>query len=847
MKKQETKLLQNFTLFLVGLLSCAGHAQIGNVLWQENFNTLNTSVWNVTTGDGTGTPAGAGWGNQELQYYNTPNVYVADVPGEVGNKALVLEAKAEAVGGRAFTSGKVETASKLSVKYGVVEIRARVPNLQTGLWPALWMLGTANVGWPAKGEIDIIEMGQRQAVRVAEGFPTASANNFMGSNLIFYDAAAQNSGNPTGAASIAYDTNYTSPYSPAVPTTDRFLTYRMYWSSTSIRFTVIDGATEFDLYSAPFVFSASSDEFKNPFYFLLNLAVGGTFTDATSNGQVSAPLPAKMYVDYIKVSQWNGEGAVTMGAAVAETGTYGVFTDNTPTTNKLVIGTNADIYAWNNFAAGTTAAYEGSNVISWQTTAANTWFGGGIAPRQPINLSNFATGNLKFRIKIPANVNFRIGITDNYTNEKYISFPANTTKYGLVRDGNWGQVTIPIADFAGLIAFQNLNYLFTIVSDGALPTSTFQLAIDDVYYEGGGGSTNVAVAAVAMSPTTASITVGTTRQLTGTISPTNATNQGKTWSSSNTAVATVNASGLVTGVSVGAATITVTTSNGAKTATCAVTVTAASIAVTSVAMSPTTASITVGATRQLTGTISPTNATNQGKTWSSSNAAVATVNASGLVTGVSAGTATITVTTSNGAKTATCAVTVTAATCTATAATGDYTVRVSTSTSNPSLTFIPTRTNVGAGVCILYYGTSPTATLPGYIVTPNVPFTITASSGQRIYFYYTYSLPTGGENNTSGNKHNFIVGSCGTLVTARQNIDSAIIGAQATSELSIFPNPTQSEIYIKNGGVAVAYVILNSNGSTVLKGTGDKVDVSTLPVGLYFIKVKSAVFRFVKQ
>lgn len=83
------------------------------------------------------------------------------------------------------------------------------------------------------------------------------------------------------------------------------------------------------------------------------------------------------------------------------------------------------------------------------------------------------------------------------------------------------------------------------------------------------------------------------------------------------------------------------------------------VAVTGVSVSPTSASISAGLTRQLTATIAPSNATNQGVTWSSSNNAVATVNSSGLVTAVAAGTATITVKTDDGNKTASCAVTVT--------------------------------------------------------------------------------------------------------------------------------------------------------------------------------------------
>lgn len=88
----------------------------------------------------------------------------------------------------------------------------------------------------------------------------------------------------------------------------------------------------------------------------------------------------------------------------------------------------------------------------------------------------------------------------------------------------------------------------------------------------------------------------------------------------------------------------------------------APVAVTGVSVSPTTASVTAGLTQQLTATIAPANATNTNVTWTSSNAAVATVSATGLVTAVAAGTATITVKTTDGAKTATSTITVTAGT-----------------------------------------------------------------------------------------------------------------------------------------------------------------------------------------
>jgi len=85
------------------------------------------------------------------------------------------------------------------------------------------------------------------------------------------------------------------------------------------------------------------------------------------------------------------------------------------------------------------------------------------------------------------------------------------------------------------------------------------------------------------------------------------------------------------------------------------------VAVTGVSVSPTSASIAVGGSTTLSATIAPSNATNQNVSWSSSNSSVASVNSSGVVSGVAAGTATITATTQDGSKTATCTVTVTAA------------------------------------------------------------------------------------------------------------------------------------------------------------------------------------------
>ena len=175
-----------------------------------------------------------------------------------------------------------------------------------------------------------------------------------------------------------------------------------------------------------------------------------------------------------------------------------------------------------------------------------------------------------------------------------------------------------------------------------------------------GTSAVVPVTGVTLDKTTLALAVGAKQQLTATVAPEGATNKNITWSTSDAKVATVSASGEVTAVGAGTATITATTEDGSKKATCAVTVTAANVPVTGVTLNKTQLSLAMGSSETLTATLQPENATNKTVKWSTSDSKIATVDDNGKVTGVAAGTATITVTTTDGSKTATCKVTVTA-------------------------------------------------------------------------------------------------------------------------------------------------------------------------------------------
>lgn len=178
----------------------------------------------------------------------------------------------------------------------------------------------------------------------------------------------------------------------------------------------------------------------------------------------------------------------------------------------------------------------------------------------------------------------------------------------------------------------------------------------------------------------------------------------------------------------------------------------------------------------------------------------------------------------------------------------DFSVEVSNDNSNPSLTFLPERSGVGSPTCILYYSTSPDGAYPGYTVSPNTSYQINVSSGQTIYYYYTYSLPEGGENNSFNNKKSFVVGQCGSGSGARTgNMEAKVENKSklALTQLVLFPNPADDKLQI-------AGLPEKITGLTVYDATGKKqmsiwmenggevaIDIRHLVKGLHFIYIQT--------
>lgn len=441
-------------LLLVPMLT---HAQ-QRLVWEDNFdgNTLNPKTWTYEIGDGCA-KGNCGWGNAEMEYYTNSSNNV-----RVENGHLVIEARREAMGGKPFTSGRIKTAGRVSFKYGTLEARIKVPQVGNGLWPAFWLLGSTGGEWPHNGEVDILEMGFAGAIAAGKANKTVSAATHWWT---------ENPGGYTGHATYAKDT-----VTEAVSLNDDYHLYKLVWDESFLTI-YLDNSP---FYKIGITGGNGLDAFQNPFYILLNLAVGGNYPGIHDPAAVTAPLPGDMEVDYIRLYQDITKGdQLILGSDNAPEGKYGIFTDNTVVNDKVTFGQGASLFYWNNITdIPSPAPFEGSSVWGFHANAGN-WFGLGIS-NDDKNLSNFAGGSLKFHLKTTSSAQFKVGISTG-SGEGWVNFNGGN-EHGVVRDGQWHEVTIPVSEF-GAVDLMTVNQLFMFSGDA--PSAAADFYIDNVYYTGG--------------------------------------------------------------------------------------------------------------------------------------------------------------------------------------------------------------------------------------------------------------------------------------------------------------------------------------------------------------------------
>lgn len=317
-------------------------------LWSEEFSTgtvPDSDTWSYDLGSGS-----SGWGNLELQEYTDSLENV-----RIENGLLIITARRQ---GNDFTSGRIRTENKFTFLYGTLEARIRMPDLGDGLWPAFWTLGNSFsvLGWPACGEIDVVEMGSASAV--SDGV----VNRRVGSAAHWkYDASH-----------AAYGTSITRP----VDLDSDFHLYRLEWTPDAIT-TYIDDVRIWTMTIPEPGYDL--EEFHQPHFILLNLAVGGIYTGILDAGNITAPFPAEYAVDYIRL--YDNGYTVLGGSSVIR-----------PGINLLENpGFESDAAGWTlNLSGGTASgsdayAHSGSRSLVLDSTGAGGWSVPNLAQSFPAN------------------------------------------------------------------------------------------------------------------------------------------------------------------------------------------------------------------------------------------------------------------------------------------------------------------------------------------------------------------------------------------------------------------------------------------------------------------------------
>ncbi len=223
-------------------------------IWSDEFNVNgapDSTKWGYDIGAG-------GWGNNELEYYTnrTENIVVS-------GGTLKINTIKESYGGSNYTSARILSKNKFSFKYGKVEFRAKFPT-GAGTWPAVWMLGSNIdvVGWPACGEIDILE----------------EVGNQLNVNHSSFHSPGRFGNTPDTATVMVANGN-----------TD-FHIYSMDWRADFIKF-YVDNVLYYTFVNS------SSLPFNQNFFLIINSAIGGNF-----GGNIDPNFTTSTFeVDYIRV------------------------------------------------------------------------------------------------------------------------------------------------------------------------------------------------------------------------------------------------------------------------------------------------------------------------------------------------------------------------------------------------------------------------------------------------------------------------------------------------------------------------------------------------------------------
>ena len=283
------KLIRSFLLVASGILIISGpmYAQCWNLIWEDEFegNSLNLNKWSYQIG-------GQGWGNNELQFYTAgPNI-------EVSDGTLKIIAKEDLNNGypnNDYTSSRIRSIDQGDWRYGKMEARIRMP-IGQGIWPAFWMMPTESVygGWPASGEIDIMEYLGHQPSTIH--------------GTCHYGFAWDNKGSSGNFTNL-----------PSGNFHEAFHLFSIEWEPDEIRW-YLDGQLYHQITADHPDFEVFNWPFDQKFHFILNVAVGGNWPGSPD---ATTLFPQTMEVDWVRTYQRFEDLAIS-GPTLIEPYTSGI-------------------------------------------------------------------------------------------------------------------------------------------------------------------------------------------------------------------------------------------------------------------------------------------------------------------------------------------------------------------------------------------------------------------------------------------------------------------------------------------------------------------------------------------
>lgn len=234
------------------------------LLWSEEFDFFDTNTWEYNVGAG-------GWGNREIQEYRQENVRVQD-------GKLIITVREEEDG--TITSGRIYSKADLPFEYGRIEVSIKFPTMTDGLWPAFWMLGSnfPDKNWPAAGTVTVAQVGSGRTRE--QGI---SIDRNVGSAVIW---EADNGRTESVGNEITTTFDLTTEFS----------TYQVEWTPEYI----ITSVSGIEILNQD-ISACECQELHQPFDYVINVAVGGTYTGIFERSEVHLIGSAELEIDYIRV------------------------------------------------------------------------------------------------------------------------------------------------------------------------------------------------------------------------------------------------------------------------------------------------------------------------------------------------------------------------------------------------------------------------------------------------------------------------------------------------------------------------------------------------------------------